>query len=105
MPDKTLSNATERTAREIRIDWPRFGPVGTLAQHAVIQFDGEMFYLNFFQISPPIIMDAEERQETIKEMKSIAPKPVAQIIIPKSNIRGFAAALQQQVSQLDELDK
>ncbi len=61
--------------------------------HMIVQGDPECMYVTFFQIRPPLILDAEQ---PIDVSKAVTARPVASVAIDRAKIQVFIDVLQKQ---------
>src|SRR5690349_6706648 len=79
----------------LKIDW-HFpdGLTSKFANHLVIQRDENEVFVSFFELQPPVIMNAEDAKEKLKGKSTIRATCVAKIIVSQSRWAGFVKAFQ-----------
>jgi hypothetical protein len=77
------------------IEWVyQNGHLVKYANQMVVQFSDTECHLSFFEVRPPLLQGTEaEKQEQLREMRSIKADCVARIIVSPAKIADFAKAL------------
>jgi hypothetical protein len=80
----------------IPIDWQFPEKLETkFANHLLVQFDQNEFYISFFEMIPPLLLGTDEEQKKILgSLKSIPAKCVSRIVVSKERMPSFIKALQ-----------
>lgn len=76
---------------EIRIDWEPDSEKGQFANHMLVNFDGSVFTLRFFQVLPPSLPVLNE--EAIRSIESIPGRHVATLVVAKDTLPSIAEVL------------
>jgi hypothetical protein len=91
---------------EIPIEWDI--PDNLVARYAtnmVVQRLENEYLISFFEVKPPIILvEPDEIESKLKELKSIRANCVAQIIISEDKMPSFVSALESNLKQSIEVN-
>ena len=103
---KTKRPASKSSSGKVlTIEWPVELGVSQFANNVVIQSDENTSYLSFYQINPPLIFGtSQQKKKQLDSLKSIQPKLVASIAVPREKIQVIIEALQTQLINSDEDD-
>jgi hypothetical protein len=87
----------EESFVEVRIEWEPDQGKGQFANHMLVNFDGTVFTLRFFQVLPPALGVLDE--ETIRTIESVPARNVATLVVAKETLASFADVLNSMVER------
>lgn len=83
---------------EIRIDWEPDKKKAQFANHLLVNFDGAVYTLRFFQVLPPTVLAPEQA----REIESVPGRHVASMVVAKETLPGFIEVLKQMADRVGE---
>lgn len=81
--------------KELAIIW--IEPKDTqFANHLTVQFDGQSFFLTFYQIAPPMVSakSKEEAERCLDSIESVEARPIVRIAVPPVSAAVMIRAMQ-----------
>ena len=83
---------------EVKIDWEPDPTVAKFANHLLVNFDGAVFTLRFFQVLPPTAFNSE----AMREIESVPGRHVATLVVAKETMPSFADVLNRMVERFSQ---
>jgi hypothetical protein len=81
---------------EIKIEWEPDTAPAQFANHLLVNYDGAVFTLRFFQVLPPTVLDPEK----MHDVESVPGRHVATLVVAKDTLPSFSDVLKRMVDRL-----
>jgi hypothetical protein len=89
--------------KQLKIEWPEAG-IASFVNNATVQFDGDVVYLSFFQVIPPIIISGTEQgKQQLEQMSTIKAIPVIKLALTLDVYRRTIQVLQENLNNMEKI--
>jgi hypothetical protein len=90
--------------KQLTIEWPETASIALFINNATVQFDGNVVYLSFFQINPPLIIgETEQGRQQFEQMSTIKALPVVKLALTVEVYRRLMQVLQENLNRIEKI--